>query len=151
MSLALIAILVTIGLFVLAQTLVAVFWGGRHAERSNAHADRIKQLEERQDAAREAAQARADQSRAALREEVKSALEGWQEGRGEKIAELTSDVEKLGERIERGFTELRELVASVSSEMTSQHHRLRAVERHAGIQPSEPRLSAIDPRREPHR
>lgn len=151
MPLALVAILVTIGIFLLGQTVIAVFWAGRHAERSESHARRLDGIEDKQAAAREALEKKSDESRAALREEVKAALESWQEARGEKIAELASDFEKLTGRIERGFEELRNLVGAISTEMTNQHHRLRTVERHAGIQPSEPRLSAIDPRREPHR
>lgn len=147
MSLALVAILVSIGLFLLGQTGVAVFWAGRHSERSAAHAQRLSTLEEKHDAARAAMEKRADESRIALREEVKSALESWNEGRGEKITELAGDFEKLTERIERGFDELRNMVGAISNEMGNQHHRIRAVERATNIQPSDPRFPAVKPSR----
>lgn len=142
MSTAVLSIFVGIGIFLIGQAFIAIFWAGRHSERSETHGKKIDAIEEN-----------AKESRAALREEVKSALESWQEGRGEKIAELSGDVEKLTSRIDRGFEELRNLVTAVSGEMTNQHHRLRAVERAAGVQPSEPRMAAIphphtDPRRE---
>jgi len=129
--------IVGLGIFAIGQTFVAIFWAGVHQERSRAQAETIKELKEKSDA-----------WPSLVKAEVKSALEAWQESRGEKINELTADMEKLGTKIDKGFNEMRDLVTAVSSEMSHQHHRIRTIERHAGIQPSEPRLAPVDPRRD---
>lgn len=129
--------IVALGIFAIGQTFVAIFWAGVHQERSRALSETVKDLKEKSEAWHET-----------VKVEVKSALEAWQESRGEKIIELTADVEKLGSKIDKGFDEMRGLVTSISADMSNQHHRIRAVERHAGIQPSEPRLAPIDPRRD---
>lgn len=129
--------IVGLGIFAIGQTFVAIFWAGIHQERARAQAETIKELKEKSDA-----------WPAIVKVEVKTALEAWQESRGEKISELTTDVEKLGTKIDKGFDEIRNLVTAISSDMSNQHHRLRTIERHAGIQPSEPRLAPVDPRRD---
>lgn len=129
--------IIGLGIFAIGQTFVAIFWAGIHQERSRAHAETIRELKEKTEA-----------WPALVKAEVKSALEAWQESRGEKISELTLDVEKLGTKIDKGFSEMHDLITAVSAEMSNQHHRIRTIERHVGVQPSEPRLAPVDPRRD---
>ena len=148
---AIIGALIAIGIFVLTQTGIAIFWAGRHSERAANHAKEIESIKGKQDEFQEKQEA----SREVIRVEVRAALESWQEARGEKMEIVAVDLKELENTCTRGFKEVHEAVSSVSREMQNQHHRIRAVERHTGIQTSEPRFPALgnnptrDPRREP--